>query len=39
MSTQHDIEKEQGVEPPAPPSLHTQDSVQEARVSPAQVFP
>jgi hypothetical protein len=39
MSTQHDIEKEHEVPPQAPPSLHTQDTLQEAKVSPAQTFP
>lgn len=38
MSTQHDIEKEQGVRPSAPPSLHTTKSGQEAGVSPVQTF-
>src|SRR5215470_17403845 len=39
MNTLHDIEQEQGVGPPAPTSLHSQDIVQEASGPPAQVFP
>jgi hypothetical protein len=39
MSTQHDIEKEQGLGPPAPSSLQMLDRRQEASVSPAQTFP
>ncbi len=39
MSTQHDIGKEPEVPPPALPSLHTQDTLPEEKVSPAQTFP
>src|SRR5215469_925167 len=38
MKTLHDIEQEQGVGPPAPTSLHSQDIVQEASRPPAQIF-
>jgi len=39
MSTQHDIGKEQEVPPQTLPSPHTQDTLQEEKVSPAQTFP
>jgi hypothetical protein len=39
MKTLHDIEQKQGVGPPAPTSLHSQDTVQEASGPPAQIFP
>jgi eukaryotic-like serine/threonine-protein kinase len=39
MKSQHDPEQEQGGGPPAPPSLHPQDTVQEASGPPLQVFP
>ena len=39
MKTLHDIEQEQQGGPPAPISLPTQDTVQEASWPPAQVFP
>ena len=39
MSTQHDIEKEQGLGPPAPSSLQTLERDREVSLSPAQTFP
>ena len=39
MSTQHDIGKEQELPPQALPSLHRQETLPEAKVSPAQTFP
>jgi hypothetical protein len=39
MSSQHDIEKEQGQGLPAPSSLQTQERGQEASMSPAETFP
>ncbi len=39
MSTQHDIGKEQEIPPQALTSLHTQDTLQAEKVSPAQTFP
>ncbi len=39
MSTQHDIEKEQGMGPPTPSSLQTRERGQGASRSPAQTFP
>jgi hypothetical protein len=39
MSTQHDIEKEQGLGPPAPSSLQTLETGRETSMPPAQTFP
>ncbi len=39
MSTQHDIDKEQGLGPPAPSSLQTLETGRETSMPPAQTFP